>query len=130
MITMDSSLEAIHKEALQRQARQKVDLIDELRAALNADRRGIPQRDIADLLATSQARVHRLLKAIERRGGTVNKDPEEIILRAFAYDTSRQRLMEELMSYTYTFGEQAHIPTKDEFPAPGTRLSRRSHRDC
>ncbi|BAS18627.1 hypothetical protein AHiyo8_pI69310 (plasmid) [Arthrobacter sp. Hiyo8] len=116
MITMDSSLEAIHKEALQRQARQKVDLIDELRAALNADRRGIPQRDIADLLATSQARVHRLLKAIERRGGTVNKDPEEIILRAFAYDTSRQRLMEELMSYTYTFGEQAPYPHEGRIP--------------
>src|SRR5438128_2395606 len=53
MIVMDNNLKAIHKEALQRQARQRVDLIDEMRAAKNAADRKLPQRDIADLLATS-----------------------------------------------------------------------------
>lgn len=116
MIVMDNDLRAMHKEALQRQARQRVDLIDELRAANNAAKRNLPQRDIADLLATSQPKVHRLLKAIERRGGEVIVDPEEIILRAFAYDTSRQKLVEDLKAFPYTFGEEAPFPHEGRLP--------------
>jgi hypothetical protein len=116
MIVMDNNLKAIHKEALQRQARQRVDLIDEMRAAKNAADRKLPQRDIADLLATSQAKVHRLLKAVERRGGRVDKDPEEMILRAFAYDSSRKKLVDELKVLSYTFGESAPYPHDGRTP--------------
>nr|WP_239536561.1 helix-turn-helix domain-containing protein [Arthrobacter roseus] len=63
--------------------RQRVDRLDELRAAKNAADRNLTQREIAELLATSQTQVHRMLQALERRGGTVEQDPEEIILRVF-----------------------------------------------
>ncbi len=116
MITMDSSLQAMHREALQRQARQRVDLLDELRAVRNAADRHLTQRDIADLLATSQAKVHRMLKAIERRNGDLALDPEEIILRAFAYDTPREKLLADLKVVGYTFGEEAPYPHDGRLP--------------
>jgi hypothetical protein len=110
MITMDANLQAIHREALQRQARQRLDILDEMRAAAQAQARGLSQRDIADVLVTSQPKVHRLLKAIERRNGNLNPDPEEIILRAFVYDTPRQQLVDTLKRFPYTFGEDAPYP--------------------
>ena len=116
MITMDSSLEALHRQALQRQARQRVDLLDELRAVQNAANRNFTQREIADILATSQAKVYRMLKAIERRNGDLELDPEEVILRAFAYDTPRKKLVADLKSFSYTFGEEAPYPHEGRLP--------------
>lgn len=116
MITADSSLDSIRKEALQRQARQRVDVLDEMRAAKNAVDRGQTQRAIADLLMTSQARVSRLLKAIERRGGDLSPDPEEIILRATAYDTDRHQLVALLQGFRYTYGEEAPYPHEGRIP--------------
>ncbi|WOH18018.1 hypothetical protein IRJ34_16940 [Paenarthrobacter sp. GOM3] len=116
MITMDSNLAAMHHEALQRQARQRVDLLDELRAVQNVANRNFNQRDIAEILVTSQAKVHRLLKAIERRGGDLSPDPEEVILRAFAYDTSRHKLVADLKAFAYTFGEDAPYPHEGRMP--------------
>jgi len=116
MITMDSSLEALHRQALQRQARQRVDLLDELRAVQNAANRDFTQREIADILATSQAKVYRMLKAIERRNGDLALDPEEVILRAFAYDTPRKKLVADLKSLSYTFGEEAPYPHEGRLP--------------
>ncbi|WP_369046762.1 hypothetical protein [Sinomonas sp. P10A9] len=110
MITMDRALDQLHHAALQRQARSRVDAIDELRAAKQVADRGLPQRDIAELLATSQARVHRMLKALERSNHNVPVTPEEIILRACAYDTSRDGLVQELTRFDYTFGEEAPYP--------------------
>ncbi|WP_035770232.1 hypothetical protein [Arthrobacter castelli] len=118
MITMDHELGTIHRGALQRQARQRVDRIDDLRAAKNASDRGLNQRDIAELLATSQAKVHRMLKTIERRSGNLEQDPEELILRVFAYDTDRRELVEILKAFPYTFGESAPYP--HEGRTPGT----------
>ncbi|MEV4991619.1 hypothetical protein [Pseudarthrobacter sp. LMD1-1-1.1] len=116
MITMDSSLAAMHHQALQRQARQRVDLLDELRAVQNVARRGFNQRDIAEILVTSQPKVHRMLKAIERRNGNLDLDPEEVILRAFAYDTSREKLVADLKAFTYSFGEDAPYPHEGRVP--------------
>lgn len=116
MIAMSNDLQAIHREALQRRARQRVDQIDELRAVKNAADRHMPQREIADLLLTSQAKVNRLLKALERRGDILVQDPEEIILRAFAYDTSREKLIETLAAFPYTFGEDAPYPHDGRIP--------------
>ncbi|QOT18313.1 MULTISPECIES: hypothetical protein [Paenarthrobacter] len=119
MIVMDNHIAALHRGALQRQARQRVDLLDELRAVQNASSRGMNQRDIAEVLVTSQAKVHRMLKAIERRPDILSSDqPEELILRAFAYDTPRRELIEKLKSISYTDGEEAPYP--DEGRIPGT----------
>lgn len=116
MINMDPDLRAIHREALQRQARQRVDRLDELRAAKNASNRNLTQREIAELLATSQAKVHRLLQALERRGGDLSVDPEELILRAFVYDADRSKLVAELKASVYTFGEEAPYPHEGRLP--------------
>lgn len=116
MINMDSNLRAIQREALQRQARQRVDRLDELRAVKNAADRDLTQRDIAELLATSQAKVHRLLKALERTGGDLSVDPEELILRAFVYDADRAKLVDDLKGFRFTFGEEAPFPHEGRLP--------------
>ena len=116
MITKDRDLRQLHHEALQRHARARVDDIDELRAAKQAADRGLPQRDIAELLATSQPRVHRMLKALERGGGEVPVTPEEVILRAVAYDTDRADMVEELTRFVYTFVEDAPYPFEGRMP--------------
>ncbi|MDI2036655.1 hypothetical protein [Paenarthrobacter nitroguajacolicus] len=119
MIVMDNDLAALHRGARQRQARQRVDLLDELRAVHNASSRGMNQREIADVLVTSQAKVHRMLKAIERRPDVLSAGaPEEIILRAFVCDTPRVELLERLKSLSYTDGEDAPYP--HEGCIPGT----------
>lgn len=116
MLVMDSNLQALHHQALQRQARKLVDDLDELRAAQNAASRGLSQREIAGLLETSQAKVHRLLKAFERRGGNLEAGPEEIALRAFAYDTSRPALIRTLKAFPYTEGQDAPYPHEGRIP--------------
>lgn len=116
MLVMDPNLQALHHQALQRQARKLVDDFDELKAAQNAARRGLSQRDIADLLETSQAKVHRLLKAVERRGGNLEAGPEEIALRAFAYDTSRSDLVQTLKKFPYTDAQDAPYPHEGRIP--------------
>lgn len=116
MITMDGNLQAMHREALQRQARQRLDILDDMRAAARVQVRGFNQRDIADVLATNQPKIHRLLKAIERRNGNLDQDPEEIILRAFVYDTSRDELVQTLKRFPYTFGEDAPYPHEGRIP--------------
>lgn len=116
MLTMDPDLQALHQQALQRHARQRVDHLDELRAVKNAADRRLTQRQIADLLETSQAKVHRMLKALERRDGSSTHGPAEIILRAFAYDTDRAALIETLKAFPYTFGEDAPYPHEGRVP--------------
>ncbi|MDJ0358580.1 hypothetical protein [Paenarthrobacter sp. PH39-S1] len=122
MITMDNDLSAMHRQALQRQARARVDLLDELRAVQNASRRGLTQRETADILATSQAKVNRMLKAIERRNADLAPDPEEMILRAFAYNTPRQKLIAELKAFPYTFGQDAPYPHEGRLPGTWDRV--------
>lgn len=115
-VMYDTTCKAIHQEALQRHARQRVDQIDELRAAKYAIDRGISQRGIAEMLLVSQAKVHRLSKALERRGWNFDQDPEEIILRAFAYNSDRAELIEKLKAFPYTFGEDAPPPHEGRIP--------------
>lgn len=116
MAAMETDLHTIRHQAHQRQARLLVDQLDELRAAKYASDRGLTQRQIAELLHTSQPKVHRLLKALERRNGSLEVDPEELILRAFAYDTSREDLLRVLKTMTYTFGEDAPCPHEGRLP--------------
>lgn len=113
---MDGNLKAIHREALQRQARQRIDRIDELRAAKDASARNLTQREIAELLVTNQAKVHRLLKALERLQDDLPVEPEEMILRAFVYETDRSELTSTLKSFIFTFGEDAPYPHEGHLP--------------
>lgn len=116
MLDMNHDLEVLHQEALRRRARQHLDYLDEMKAAQIANARGLSQREIAELLETSQARVHRLLKAAARHKEVEDVDPEEIILRTFAYDGDRSILVESLKKITYTVGEDAPFPFEGRIP--------------
>ncbi|MHA7295187.1 hypothetical protein [Arthrobacter sp. HLT1-21] len=86
---MNAELRSLHRGALQRRARQRIDLFDEMRAVKIPKGHGLVQREIADLLVISQDKVHRLLKAVERRGDDLTPDPAELILQVFVYDSPR-----------------------------------------
>ncbi|MBP2216040.1 hypothetical protein [Arthrobacter sp. CAN_C5] len=113
---MNAELRSLHRGALQRRARQRVDLFDDMRAVKIARGHGLAQREIADLLVTSQDIVHRLLKAVERRGGDLTPDPAELIMRAFAYDSPRGALLNQLKAYPYDFGKNAPSPYEGRLP--------------
>lgn len=113
---MSPDMHQLHHEALQRQARKRLDELEDMRAAAQAEARGFTQRQIADLLVTSQPRVHRLLKAASHRSEVMQRMPEEMILEAFVHETSRIRLLEELKQFSYTYGEYAPYPYEGRVP--------------
>lgn len=100
---------AAEKAAVLRSVRDRLARIDEMRDALRLAQVGKAQRDIADLLHTTQPRVHRMLKAMEGRS-TDDTSPEEIILRATVDGTDRDALVRRLASYRYTFRQRAPEP--------------------
>lgn len=113
---MDTKLQELQHHAMQRQARQRLDLLADMRAVKEARDSVLPQREIAEVLVTSQSKVHRLLKAIERRGDNLDPDPAELILRAFANDDTRGELLEQLKTYPYDYGEDAPYPHEGRLP--------------
>ena len=106
----DPVVQAEHQQALQRLAQQAVSALDERRAAKRLLDLGCSQRKIAEILMTNQAKVHRMLKTIERRGGATPVEPEEIILLAAAGEITRQTMMDELKGFEYTSGRDAPYP--------------------
>ena len=100
---------AIEKSANLRRARERLDRIEEMRDAQTLERAGKSQRDIADLLHTTQPRVHRMLKAMEGRGDD-DATPEEIILRATVDGSDRDALIKRLAEFRYTFRQHAPEP--------------------
>jgi hypothetical protein len=99
---------AIEKSASLRRARERLDRIEEMRDAQKLERAGKTQRDIADLLHTTQPRVHRMLKAMEGRDDDAT--PEEIILRAAVDGSDRNALIKRLAEIRYTFRQHAPEP--------------------
>ncbi|GAA2033716.1 hypothetical protein GCM10009720_12790 [Yaniella flava] len=116
MATLSPDMQELRYEALRRQARQRLDVFEDVRAAARAKARGLTQREIADLLVTSQASVHRLLKTAERRGDVRVRMPEESILDAFVNQAPRASLIDELKRFPYTFGEDAPSPHEGRLP--------------
>ncbi|MDN6679747.1 MAG: hypothetical protein L0L17_08660 [Yaniella sp.] len=110
MSTRSPEMQELQHEALQRQSHKRLDEVADMRAAVRAKSRGLSQRDIAEVLVPSQARVHRLLRAADRRIDVGERLPEELILEAFVNDIPRSALVAELKRYSYTFGENAPYP--------------------
>lgn len=108
---------AIEKAATVRRARERLDRIEEMRDAQKLAQAGKPQRDIADLLRTTQPRVHRMLKATEGRPAD-EATPEEVILRATVDAVDREGLVERLSTRSYTF--RAHAPEPFEGATSGS----------
>lgn len=106
----DPVVQAERQQALKRTAQRAVSALDERRAAKRLLDLGYSQREIAEVLMTSQAKVHRMLKFIELKGGALPVEPEEIILRANAGEISRREIMEWLRAFEYSPGTDAPYP--------------------
>lgn len=116
MSTLSPDMRQLHHEAMQRQARKRLDELEDMRAAVRAESRGLTQREIADVLVTSQPRVHRLLRAAARREDLTKKMPEELILQALVHETSRSELLDELKRFPYSFADDAPYPHEGRIP--------------
>lgn len=109
----DPVVQAERRQALKRLAQRSVSDLDERRAAKRLLDLGCSQREIAEVLMTSQAKVHRMLKIIERKGGVITVEPEEVILRAIAGEISRREMIDELKDFEYSLGTDAPYPHED-----------------
>lgn len=113
--------QAITHLAQIRRARERLDQIEEMRAADELNKLGKSQREIADLLITTQPRVGRLLRGAETLGDAPT--PEELILRATVEDTPRDLLVRGLCAYGYTFTEYAPAPHEGSVPGTWSQIS-------
>jgi len=107
--------EIAHKAQL-RQVRERLDAIEEMRDAQRLSLAGKSQREIAEILNTTQPRVHRILRGarVFDKGVT----PEEVILRATLEATPREELVKTLSTMHYTF--TGYAPSPHEGSIPGT----------
>lgn len=105
---MTTTIERISHHAHIRRARERLDQIEEMRAADELNKLGKSQREIADVLLTTQPRVGRLLRGAQALGE--GPTPEELILRATIEDTPRDLLIRQLLTHDYTFTEYAPYP--------------------
>lgn len=104
-----------------RRAHERLNQFDEMRDAHELNRLGKNQREIADLLLTTQPRVGRLLRGAQALGDTPT--PEELILRATVDDTPSDVLIKQLCGYQYTFTEFAPYPHEGSTPGTWTQVS-------
>lgn len=118
---MTTALEGIAHRALIRQARERLDIIEEMRDANRLKLAGKSQREIADILNTTQPRVGRVLRGARVLGEA--ETPEEIILRATVEATSRDVLVKRLSTLRYTFTEFAPAPHQGSVPGTWTQVS-------
>ncbi|MBB5164182.1 sigma-70 family RNA polymerase sigma factor [Mycobacterium sp. AZCC_0083] len=118
---MTTTVEEIAHKAHIRQARERLDFLDEMRDAQRLALAGKSQREIADILNTTQPRVGRILRGA--RALPEAETPEEIILRATIDDTPRDVLVAQLSSYPYTFTEFAPFPHDGSVPGTWTQVS-------
>jgi len=111
---MTITVEEIGRKALIRQVRERLDLLDEMRDATRLSTAGKSQREIAEILHTTQPRVGRILRGARVLGEA--DTPEEMILRATVNATPRDVLIKELSAYRYTFTEFAPAPHEGSVP--------------
>lgn len=117
---MTITVEEIGRKALIRQVRERLDLIDEMRDANRLRLAGKSQREIAEILHTTQPRVGRILRGARVLGEA--ETPEEIILRATVDATPRDVLVKQLSTYRYTFTEFAPAPHEGSVPGTWTQV--------
>lgn len=117
---MTITVEEIGRKALIRQARERLDLLDEMRDANRLSMAGRSQREIAEILHTTQPRVGRILRGARVLGEA--ETPEEVILRATVNATPRDVLIKELSAYRYTFTEFAPAPHEGSVPGSWTQV--------
>ncbi len=120
-VEVEHTVEAIAHEAQVRRAHERLLRIDDMRAASHLKRSGMNQREIADVLSTTQPRVGRLLRGANALGEAPS--PEEIILRATVDGTPRGKLLKQLRGLDYTFTQFAPYPHEGSVPGTWTQVS-------
>jgi hypothetical protein len=118
---MTTTVEEIAHKAQIRQVRERLDLLDEMRDANRLKLAGKSQREIADILNTTQPRVGRILRGACALGEA--ETPEEIVLRATVEATPRDVLVKQLSTFHYTFTEFAPAPHEGSVPGTWTQVS-------
>ena len=116
-----TAVEDIAHQAQIRHAQERLHRFDEMRDAEELARSGKTQREIADILGTTQPRVGRLLRGARALGDT--QTPEELILRATLNQISREELVEKLCALDYTFTEFAPYPHEGSVPGTWAQVS-------
>ena len=117
---MTVMIEEIANKALIRQVRERLDAIEEMRDAEQLRLDGKSQREIADVLNTTQPRVHRILRGAKALGD--DKTPEEVILRATLNGTPRGQLIKDLSTTRYTFTTYGPPPHEGAIPGTWTQV--------
>lgn len=120
-VEVEQTVEAIAHEAQVRRALERLLRIDDMRAASQLKRSGMNQREIADVLSTTQPRVGRLLRGASALGDAPS--PEEIILRATVDGAPRGKLVKQLRGLDYTFTQFAPYPHEGSVPGTWTQVS-------
>ncbi|BBY29946.1 hypothetical protein GCM10023114_15640 [Mycolicibacterium sediminis] len=120
-VESEHTVEAIAHGAQVRRALERLLRIDDMRAASQLKRSGMNQREIADVLSTTQPRVGRLLRGASALGDAPS--PEEVILRATVDGTPRGKLVEQLRGFDYTFTQFAPYPHEGSIPGTWTQVS-------
>lgn len=116
-----STVDRITQRVQIRRAHERLNRIDEMRDADQLTKLGKSQREIADLLLTTQQRVRRLLRGATALGDAPT--PEELILRATVDGTPRDVLIKQLCAYEYTFTEFATYPHEGSVCGTWTQIS-------
>lgn len=113
-------VEEIAHKARIRQARERLDAIEEMRDAVQLARAGKSQREIAEILNTTQPRVHRMLRG--SRALSEEQTPEEVILQATLHGAPREKLVKYLSTMHYTFAKYAPPPHEGSLPGTWTQV--------
>lgn len=111
---MTTAVHEIAHKAQIRQVRERLDAIEEMRDACRLQQAGKSQREIAEILRTTQPRAGRLLRGARALGEA--ETPEEVILRATLDGTPRDVLVKQLSAMRYTFTEFAPAPHEGSVP--------------
>lgn len=111
-------IEVVRREALVRRAQERLARIDDAKAARRLANAGRSQREVAEILHTTQPRVHRLLRAAQARGADPDEPtPEELILRATVEGWERPTLVAALSALTYAPRGRAPEPFEGATPS-------------
>lgn len=117
---MTTVLERIAHKAQIRQAQERLNLLEEMRDADRLQLAGKSQREIAEILNTTQPRVGRILRGARALGQA--ETPEEIILRATVAASPRAELIDRLSGLHYTYTEFAPAPHEGSVPGTWTQV--------
>ena len=79
--------------------------IERIRVVAAASQSGMRQREIADLLDTSQPDIHRVLRRVNSGSGIPGVSPNEIVMRATVGEISRQEMLDTLRNMDYSVGQ-------------------------